>query len=210
MKLLSTRMLDGHLGMATLIAPAQAADHTLVVSAYYDRPFLRTLLTAALSGYTATAEVVLHASSGRQLGQQLEDLRRLARGLHVAEGRLRVALIGGMPLFHSKVFAFRRRAEWTVFLGSANATTAALGLANTKGAPRNEEILLELRGREAAPSIIQYLTEISRQAVSIDEFTTPIRKSLPEFAAQPAHTPFASVDVPPLATGIRWSAQSTW
>jgi hypothetical protein len=138
MELHSTRLLGSSLSLSALTAQARTSDRTFVISAYFDSKFLIEIVKSALSKSGATVDLLFHASAGRQLDEHVRLLKEVQRSVTRRKARLRIALVFGMALFHSKVFAFRRGSAWTVFLGSANATTAALG-ALTEPA-RNEEI----------------------------------------------------------------------
>ena len=145
------------------------ARRTTVVSAYYIPKVLKRLLREC-----ANARVLLNGLGGRRLGDQIEELKKLERKLqrNVNENA-EVKLAFSRGIFHPKLYLFETRAGSVAWVGSANATVAALG----KQA-QNEEILLRLE--PAPPSLLAYAERVWKDGKSLED-CRPAVDSLPAF-----------------------------
>lgn len=114
---------------------AKGCRHTILISAYYSPSVLRELVG------DRTAWILLNGLKGRRLDQQRRDLDNLRKDIVDDGGKVEVRLAFSQGVFHPKLFLFqnRRSGKWIAWIGSANATSAALG-----AQPSNEEVLLRL------------------------------------------------------------------
>lgn len=127
-----------------LRADAQGACRATVISAYYVCDVLKDLLDGC-----GEVRVLLNGLGGRRLDDQIEELTELARELQDSNGYAEIKLAFSRGIFHTKLYLFESETESIAWIGSANATKAALG-AQTY----NEEILLRLA--PAPPSLPAY------------------------------------------------------
>lgn len=129
-----------------LRADARDACRATVISAYYVCDVLRELLDGC-----GEVRVLLNGLGGRRLDDQIEELTELARELQDSNGYAEIKLAFSRGIFHTKLYLFESETESVAWIGSANATNAALG-AQTY----NEEILLRLA---PAPSSLRKYAE---------------------------------------------------
>ena len=117
--------------------------------------------------------VLLNGLGGRRLDCQRKELRKLERKLKKANESAEVRLAFSRGIFHPKLYLFETKGGWVAWVGSANASEAALG-----EQPQNEEILLRL---EPAPtSLLAYSQSVWRDGSRLKDCRPPVN-SLPAF-----------------------------
>jgi len=107
-----------------------------LASAYYDCAFIEFVLDSFPAGHL---QLVVNGLGGLRLRDQVDELGELQSRY---SPRLEVKLIFEAPLFHSKVYILQKGSNYTVLIGSANATTAAID--------ENEEIMVRIDGDTTA------------------------------------------------------------
>ena len=147
----------------------QNARRVTVVSAYYVPKMLKRLLRQC----TADVRVLLNGLGGRRLDDQIRKLKKLERKLRKADRKARVRLAFSRGIFHPKLYLFKTTAGWVAWVGSANATGAALG-----NRYQNEEILLRLE--PAPPSLLEYSKSVWKYGKRLNDCRPPV-DSLPSF-----------------------------
>ena len=147
-RLHSTGKIGGVLPLDTdkLHDDARGACRATVISPYYACDVLKNLLDGC-----GEVRVLLNGLGGRRLGDQIEELTDLDQKLQNSNKCAEIKLAFSRGIFHTKLylFEFESEAESIAWIGSANATNAALG-----GQAYNEEILLRLA--PAPPSLLAY------------------------------------------------------
>jgi len=132
------------LGVAELRAELIGVRCLRVASAFYDINFLLNWLNpksapAGWAKHLSDVKLLFNRLGGERLLQQHTELRKLSTKLEQRLGcSVEVRLASAPALFHPKLILVKR-ARWTAFVGSANATTAAMD--------RNEEVLVSLHGQ---------------------------------------------------------------
>ena len=139
-----------------------------MISAYYDPKMLRRLLRQC-----ADVRVLLNGLGGRRLDSQRKELRKLERKLKRVNECAEVRLAFSRGIFHPKLYLFETGAGWVAWVGSANASEAALGEQS-----QNEEILLRLE--PAPPSLLAYSKSVWRDGSRLRD-CHPRVNSLPAF-----------------------------
>lgn len=127
-----------------LRADARDACRATVISAYYVCDVLRELLDGC-----GEVRVLLNGLGGRRLSDQIEELTELERKLQDSNECAEIKLAFSRGIFHTKLYLFESETESVAWIGSANATKAAL-----EAQAYNEEILLRLA--PAPPSLLAY------------------------------------------------------
>ena len=112
----------------------QAARRVTVISAYYVAKMLRRLLRQCTD---VRVRVLLNGLGGRRLDSQRKKLRKLERKFQEVNKSAEIRLAFSKGIFHPKLYLFETRSGWVAWVGSANATEAALGEQS-----QNEEISL--------------------------------------------------------------------
>ena len=132
---------------AKLHDDARGACRATVISPYYACDVLKDLLDGC-----GEVRVLLNGLGGRRLDDQIEELTELERKLQNSHECAEIKLAFSRGIFHTKLylFEFESEAESIAWIGSANATKAALGGRQAY----NEEILLRLA--PAPPSLLAY------------------------------------------------------
>ena len=145
-RLHSTKSIGGvpQLDTDKLRADARGACRATVISAYYVCDVLKDLLDGC-----GEVRVLLNGLGGRRLDDQIEELTELARELQYSNEYAEIKLAFSRGIFHTKLYLFESETESVAWIGSANATKAALG-----AQAYNEEILLRLV--PAPPSLLAY------------------------------------------------------
>ena len=150
----------GALNLDTLVASLGKAREICIASAYHDVVFCRRLLDpTCISRQLGRIRLVFNGLGGSRLRGQLKDLKKLQRQLQsvVPDTQIRLAFVDG--IFHSKLFLWREAKRLMAWVGSANATMAAM--------QRNEEILLSLHD---APAVLkEYFHSVWDQARPLDD-----------------------------------------
>ena len=146
----------------------QAARRVTVISAYYVPKLLRRLLRQCTD-----VRVLLNGLGGRRLDCQRKELRKLERKLKEVNESAQVRLAFSRGIFHPKLYLFETKGGWVAWVGSANASEAALGEQS-----QNEEILLRLE--PAPPSLLAYSESVWRDGSRLKDCRPPVN-SLPAF-----------------------------
>lgn len=115
-----------------LRAAARGACRATVISAYYVCDVLKDLLDGC-----GEVRVLLNGLGGRRLEDQIKELANLEQELRDSKECAVIKLAFSRGIFHTKLYLFESETESVAWIGSANATEAALG-------GYNEEILLRL------------------------------------------------------------------
>jgi hypothetical protein len=127
--LASTRHAAGavsKLSATSLAAEFAAASHVGIASAFYDVPALRLLLQRSAKKPSRTIRVLLNGLGGDRLATQKQELTELASSLSAHGDRLDIRLAFEPAIFHTKLFYARSEQRCRAWIGSANATSAAL------------------------------------------------------------------------------------
>ena len=161
----NARKLDIHV----LRDDAQDARRATVVSAYYVPKMLKRLLRKS-----ADVRVLLNGLGGRRLDDQIKELQKLERKLQKKNKNAEVKLAFSRGIFHPKLYLFETRAGPVAWVGSANATDAALSEPS-----QNEEVLLRLE--PAPPSLLAYAESAWNDAGRSIRDCRPRIDSLPAF-----------------------------
>ena len=148
----------------------QAACRVTVISAYYVPKLLRRMLR---QNTDVRVRVLLNGLGGRRLDSQRKKLQKLEKNLRKVNKSARVRLAFSRGIFHPKLYLFETRGGWVAWVGSANASEAALGEQS-----QNEEILLRLE--PAPPSLLAYSESVWRDGSRLDD-CRPSVNSLPAF-----------------------------
>ena len=145
-RLHSTGSIGGILPLDTdkLRTDARGACRATVISAYYVCDVLKDLLAGC-----GEVRVLLNGLGGRRLNDQIEELTELEQELQDSNECAEIKLAFSRGIFHTKLYLFESETGSIAWIGSANATEAALG-----GQAYNEEILLRLA--PAPPSLLAY------------------------------------------------------
>jgi len=163
------------LSLESLSVAAEGARSIVVVSAFYDIPFLKRLAAVVPIARRRLVRltVYLHGFSGSRLKTDLERLREWRSRLRRAFRAVDVYLLSCSGLFHSKLLVFERRTGATALIGSANATTAAY--------TENEEIMLVLEATSLPVGMSEYLRRVASKARDLDAVFEPEVRSLIAF-----------------------------
>jgi hypothetical protein len=131
----TSKVLTIPLSASSLEAAARGATALTIISAFYDVRWCKELLVSA---GVANARLVVNGLGGARLVRQKRELCKLQKEVaaHGIELDARLAFAPG--IFHSKLIVIDRGPRSVAFIGSANATAAAMA--------RNEEIMLRLTG----------------------------------------------------------------
>ena len=145
------------LNLECLRKDAKRADRVTVVSGYYVHDVLKKLVSEC----EGRVRVILNGLGGRRLEAQRKDLTELQESLQRRNKRTRIRLAFSKGIFHTKLYLFETKATRKIvaWIGSANATAAAL-----KG--HNEEILLRLD--PTPPSVVEYAKSAWKQSKKLD------------------------------------------
>lgn len=144
------------------------ARRVTVVSAYYVPKMLKQLLRQCTD-----VRVLLNGLGGRRLDDQVKELSKLERKLGKMNEKARVRLAFSRGIFHPKLYLFKTTTGWVAWVGSANATAAALD-----NQSQNEEILLRLE--PAPPSLLAYSESVWKNGSRLKDCRPPVN-SLPAF-----------------------------
>lgn len=156
------------LGTDVFCNDVRDARRVTVISAYYVPKVLRRLLRQCTD-----VRVLLNGLGGRRLDDQIKELSKLERKLGEVNERARVRLAFSRGIFHPKLYLFKTTNGWVAWIGSANATGAALGKQS-----QNEEILLRLE--PAPPSLLAYGKSVWKNGSRLKDCRPPVT-SLPAF-----------------------------
>lgn len=179
------------LNIDMLRGDAKGATRTTLISAYYSTETLENLLHKC-----GDTKVIVNGLGGCRLKHQIEELEKLKRKLKKKNKRVEIRLAFSPGIFHSKLYLFETPTGSIVWIGSANATQAALGgeADGVHAHGRNEEVLLRL---EPAPdSLLTYAKSAWKFAASLED-CFPEVNSLPAFfrTGKLYYKPYATLPV---------------
>lgn len=160
--LLSTRRYASErdrLTVESLGACLSGARRIFLASAYYDVEFCKALLAYA-PRETKTVRLVFNGLGGSRLITQRDELTKLERALRRRLGTVEVRLAFEPGIFHTKLLVIQDVRKQVAFVGSANATMAAMKL--------NEEIVLQVPGDGVIEDYIERLWNASTQLSQLD------------------------------------------
>lgn len=134
----------------------------IVISAFYTKKMLRQLATGRI------VQILLNGLGEQRLRSQVADLAKLQQDLREDGRQAEVRLAFSPGTFHPKMYLFKAvDNSWIAWIGSANATSAALGESAT-----NEEVMLRL---DPAPQfVVDYAQQAWEAAQSIDRCEPPV------------------------------------
>ena len=143
------------LNMAAIKADASHTARTTVVSAYYVPSILEDLLVEC-----GDVRFVTNGLGGRRLEEQLAELCELEDRLDNQNHSATVRLAFSPGIFHTKLYLFESESDTVAWVGSANATRAALN-------GHNEEVLVRLD--PAPPSVLEYASAVWDTSSDLDD-----------------------------------------
>ncbi|MGM4962988.1 restriction endonuclease PLD domain-containing protein [Tardiphaga sp. 1201_B9_N1_1] len=135
------------------------ADHVFIISAYYDADFVESLFVGKIPAKTLT--IVVNRASASALPAQMAELKKLKQELRKLLNRsakIEIKLAAKHRFLHTKLYHFRRGKWARTLVGSANSSA--------NGFTRNDELLVELHGRDS--TIEEYIDWTSAKAESCD------------------------------------------
>lgn len=134
----------------------------IVISAFYTNKMLRQLANGQ------TVQILVNGLGEQRLRTQVADLAKLQRDLRKGGRQAEVRLAFSPGTFHPKVYLFEAEDNsWVAWIGSANATSAALGKSAT-----NEEVMLRL---DPAPDfVVDYAEQAWASAQQIEHCEPPV------------------------------------
>lgn len=141
---------------------SRACQRMIVISAFYTKKMLRQLATGR------TVQILLNGLGEQRLRTQVADLVELQKELRKSGRQAEVRLAFSPGTFHPKVYLFQAEDNsWIAWIGSANATSAALEKSAT-----NEEVMLKL---DPAPEfMVDYAQQAWSSAQPIDQCEPPV------------------------------------
>ena len=150
------------LGWQAMHDDAGSCQRMIVISAFYTKKMLRQLATGRV------VQILLNGLGEQRLRSQVADLAKLRQELREDGLQAEVRLAFSSGVFHPKIYLFEAvDNSWTAWIGSANATSAALGESAT-----NEEVMLRL---DPAPQfVVDYAQQAWESAQSIDHCEPPV------------------------------------
>jgi phosphatidylserine/phosphatidylglycerophosphate/cardiolipin synthase-like enzyme len=151
------------LTVSALGARFATAKDVFLAAAFYDIPFCRALL-AHVPREANRIRLVFNGLGGARLLTQRKELTELERALRKRIRSVEVRLAFEPGLFHTKLLLIRQPRKLTAFVGSANATMAAMSL--------NEEILLEVSGEGPIESYADRIWASSTPLAELSERLT--------------------------------------
>jgi hypothetical protein len=154
----------GHLfalSNSTLMERIKDADRVLIISAYYDIAFLQALFERRGALVDKTITMIFARPAPSALPEQIGELRKFQRTLSArarSKVKINVTVADGGRFLHTKLYHFQRGKWIRTLIGSANATS--------NGFDRNDEILIEVQGRNVG--IDQYVERTLSTACNCD------------------------------------------
>jgi hypothetical protein len=131
---------EDRLTVARLATHVAKAKSIFLAAAFYDIPYCEGLLSQADAG-GQSVRLLFNGLGGARLLAQRDELTSLAMRLRKRFRSAEVRLAFAPGIFHTKLLWLRNTRDQRAFVGSANATMAAMTV--------NEEILLEVPGEGA-------------------------------------------------------------
>ena len=156
-KLYSTGRIGNasQLDVVAIKADTSHVVRTTVVSAYYVPSILEELLVDC-----GDVRFVTNGLGGRRLDEQLAELGELSDRLDKRNDNATVRLAFSPGIFHTKLYLFESESDTVAWVGSANATRAALN-------GHNEEVLIRLH--PAPPSVLEYAKAVWDTCSDLDD-----------------------------------------
>lgn len=143
-----------------LIGRLDEADQAIIISAYYDLCFLKQLFEKKRKLKFLT--MIFARASSSALPNQVRELCDFQGWLKEKFGRsttISIKIASGRRFLHTKLYHFRRGKWARTLVGSANATD--------NGFSRNDELLIELHGRDQ--TIEGYIEWTDKHASKVDD-----------------------------------------
>lgn len=141
---------------------SRSCQRMIVISAFYTNKMLRQLASGQ------TIQILVNGLGEQRLRTQVADLTKLQQDLRKGGRQAEVRLAFSPGTFHPKVYLFEAKDNsWVAWIGSANATSAALGKSAT-----NEEVMLRL---DPAPEfVVDYAKQAWASAQQIERCEPPV------------------------------------
>ena len=141
---------------------SRSCQRMIVISAFYTNKMLRELASGQ------TVQILVNGLGEQRLRTQVADLAKLQKKLREDGRQAEVRLAFSPGTFHPKVYLFEAEDNsWVAWIGSANATSAALGKSAT-----NEEVMLRL---DPAPDfVVDYAEQAWASAQQIEHCEPPV------------------------------------
>lgn len=143
------------LSVESLASSLADARTVFMASAYYDVAFCRALL-AKVPKTAASVRLVFNGLGGARLLAQRDQLADLQRSLKNRSPAAEIRLAFAPGIFHTKLLMAEGTGGTVAYVGSANATMAAMKV--------NEEILLRVSGSAA---LSDYADRIWKEAIPL-------------------------------------------
>ena len=144
------------------------AKRVTVITAYYGERLLEELLVAC----RGRVRVVVNGLGGRRLEDQRKRLKQLTEHLRTKSNNVEIKLGFSEGIFHPKLYIFEHPSNSAVWIGSANATAAAL-----RG--HNEEILMRISSIPA--SVADYAKQVWKSAKPLEDCVVPVNSLIAFF-----------------------------
>ena len=145
----------GHVDENSLARVAGDAASATILSAYYVQDVLRTIAGAC----RGDVKIVLNGLGGQRLKEQAADLKELQEELRKQARSAQIRLAFAEGIFHTKLYVFGTGPDAVAWIGSANATKAALN-------GRNEEVLV--RVTPVPMSVSAYVESAWSRAIPVE------------------------------------------
>ena len=145
-----------YLNYKQLQKDVKGAKRVTVITAYYGTDMLEKLLNEC----RGEVRVVVNGLGGKRLLKQIEGLEDLTKKLRANAYKVKVKLGFSEGIFHPKLYLFEHPTNAAVWIGSANATAAAL-----RG--HNEEILIRISS--IPESVAEYAAHVWEKAQPLDK-----------------------------------------
>jgi hypothetical protein len=139
------------------------ARRIFLASAYYDINFCKKLLAHA-PRETKEVRLVFNGLGGSRLIAQHDELTKLERALRRRIANVEVRLAFEPGIFHTKLLVIQGLGKQVAFVGSANATMAAM--------KRNEEILVQVPGDGAMEEYVERIWDASTRLSQLGDRLT--------------------------------------
>lgn len=144
------------------------AKRVTVITAYYSESMVKKLLNDC----RGEVRVVVNGLGGRRLYKQIKGLKKLAENLRAKSNKAEFKLSFSKGIFHPKLYLFEHSMNSAVWIGSANATKAAL-----RG--HNEEILMRISSIPA--SLADYAEHVWDMAQPLEDCVAPVNSLIAFF-----------------------------
>ena len=150
------------LSSQAMYGDSRSCQRMIVISAFYTNKMLRQLADGQ------TVQILVNGLGEQRLRTQVADLAKLQQELREDGRQAEVRLAFSPGIFHPKMYLFEAEDNsWVAWIGSANATSAALGKSAT-----NEEVMLRL---DPAPEVVvDYAKQAWASAQQIEHCQPPV------------------------------------